>query len=124
MPPVGYVECMLAGEGRFTVMKHTGSVDPPSRLHGIIEAELKHLIGRLGRGDLVVDEIDSTEPLLRDGLGLDSIDVLDLQGIIAEWFEVDLEIPDERLGEVFFSVRTAAQHLVELGVTPQGRRPT
>lgn len=120
MPAVGYGECVMAGEAHFTVMQHTGSVDPPSLLHGMIEAELKRLIGRLGRSDLVADEIDSTEPLLRDGLGLDSIDVLDLQGLIAEWFEIDVAVPDEKLGEVFFSVRTAAQHLVELGVTPQG----
>lgn len=106
--------------GAYTVMQHTGSVDPPSPLHGVIEAELKRLIGRLGRSDLVVDEIDSTEPLLRDGLGLDSIDVIDLQGLIADWFELDVAVPDEKLGEVFFSVRTVAQHLVDLGVTPQG----
>ena len=111
-------------EGRFTVMQNTGSVDPPSPLHGMIEAELKRLIGRLGRSDLVAERIDSTEPLLRDGLGLDSIDVMDLQRLIAEWFEVDVAVPDEKLGEVFSSVRTVAQHLVGRGVTPQGRGRT
>ncbi len=58
------------------------------------------------------DEIDSDAPLFGEGLGLDSIDALQL--VVAMEKEFGVVVPDAATGtKVFASVRAMARHIAE-----------
>jgi len=58
------------------------------------------------------DEIDTDAPLFGDGLGLDSIDALQL--VVAMEKEFGVVVPDAATGTVVFaSVRSMAGHIAE-----------
>ena len=58
------------------------------------------------------DEIDTDAPLFGDGLGLDSIDALQL--VVAMEKEFGVVVPDAATGTVVFaSVRSMAAHIAE-----------
>ncbi len=58
------------------------------------------------------DDIDDDAPLFGDGLGLDSIDALQL--VVAMEKEFGVVVPDAATGaKVFASVRTMAGHISE-----------
>lgn len=59
------------------------------------------LIEGLKLEDKRPDEIDDGAPIFVDGLGLDSIDALELVVLIEEHFHVT--IPDEEVGQVAFA---------------------
>ena len=75
-----------------------------------LEDQLKHLIvDALALEDVEPDEIQTDEPLFVDGLGLDSIDALELALAIQEKFGVATSPDDERNRQIFFSVKTLAE---------------
>lgn len=64
--------------------------------------ELKDLIiDALKLDDVTPDQIDDGAPLFGDGLGLDSIDVLELTVAVEKRFKVS--IPDEKAGRLAFA---------------------
>jgi len=75
-----------------------------------IEAEIKRLIVEaLQLEDVNPGEIGSEEPLFGDdGLGLDSIDALELGVAIRKTFGIKIESVTEEIKAHFFSVRTLA----------------
>lgn len=74
-----------------------------------LEAELKDLIvTSLQLEDVTPDQIDSTAPLFGSGLGLDSIDALELAVALSKKYGVHLQADDEKNREVFASVRALA----------------
>jgi len=80
------------------------------------EAELKRLIiDTLELEDVSVDDIVSEAPLFSEdeGLGLDSIDALEIGLALAEKYDVELDAEDEATREIFRSVATLAQFLRE-----------
>jgi acyl carrier protein len=56
-------------------------------------------------------EIDPHEPLFGDGLGLDSIDALELSFAIAQRYGVKLRSDDERNREIFSSLDALSRHI-------------
>ena len=50
-------------------------------------------------------------PLFNDGLGLDSIDALELAMEISRRYGVELKSDDDRNGNIFASLRTLADHV-------------
>jgi acyl carrier protein len=79
-----------------------------------IEAELKRLIVEtLMVEDVVPEEIDGDSALFGEGLGLDSIDALELALAISKKYGVRIKADDERNREIFRSVRTLAAFIVE-----------
>lgn len=77
-----------------------------------LESRLKHLIvDALMLEDVTPEEIDSEEALFVEGLGLDSIDALELALAIHKEFGVRTSADDERNREYFYSVRTLADFI-------------
>jgi acyl carrier protein len=74
-----------------------------------LEAELKRLIiDTLMLEDVTPEGIDSNAPLFVEGLGLDSIDALELALAISRKYGVRIKADDERNREVFRSVASLA----------------
>lgn len=74
--------------------------------------ELKeHLIEELNLEEITVDDIDTDAPLFGDGLGLDSIDALEIILILEKYYGVKLANSAEAK-PVFYSVRTLADYIV------------
>lgn len=74
-----------------------------------IEQEIKELIiSSIGLEDITVEEIDSSAPLFGDGLGLDSIDALELGVAISQKYNVTLDPNSESLHQHFASVNALA----------------
>jgi acyl carrier protein len=63
--------------------------------------------------DVTVDDIDPEAPLFGDGLGLDSIDALELSFAIAQRYGVKLRSDDERNMDIFSSLDALSRHISE-----------
>jgi acyl carrier protein len=55
--------------------------------------------------------IDPTAPLYRDGLGLDSIDILELALAISKTYGIKLRSDDEQNSQTFASLRALNNHI-------------
>jgi acyl carrier protein len=87
-------------------------------LKGIKEAvvidELKALlIDELNLEDLSPEDIDDNAPLFREGLGLDSIDALELAVILDQKYGVKIKADDERNANIFSSLTALADFVSE-----------
>jgi acyl carrier protein len=86
-----------------------------------IEGELKRVIVEsLVLDGVVPEEIDSDAALFGGGLGLDSIDALELAIEIGRRYGVRIKSDDEKNREIFRSVRTLAAFIVEQKSLEQG----
>jgi acyl carrier protein len=75
-----------------------------------LESELKRLIVEaLVLEDIAPDEIESDAPLFVEGLGLDSIDALELAMALEERFGVKIEDDPDENRRIFASVRSLAE---------------
>jgi acyl carrier protein len=76
-----------------------------------LKQEIKQLIiSSLNLEELTPEQIDDDAPLFREGLGLDSIDALELAVAIERKYRVT--IPDEEVGKkVFSSVSSLTQYV-------------
>jgi acyl carrier protein len=75
-----------------------------------LEVELKQLIiEALNLEDVAVEDIDSDAPLFGDGLGLDSIDALELGVAIRRRYQVKLDAETEEVRQHFSSVSALAR---------------
>jgi acyl carrier protein len=80
------------------------------------ELDLKKLIIEvLNLEDVAPDDIESAAPLFGDGLGLDSIDALELGVAIRRKYNVNLDIDSEEIREHFASVSNLARFITENG---------
>lgn len=71
--------------------------------------EIKQMIiDTLNLEDLTVDDIDAQAPLFGDGLGLDSIDALELGLAVKNRYGVVLSAESEAMRQHFFSVASLA----------------
>lgn len=77
-------------------------------------AEIKDvIIDALNLEDVKPEDIITTEPLFGDGLGLDSIDALELGLAIKKNFGVAISANAENVKEHFYSVETLAKFISE-----------
>lgn len=73
--------------------------------------ELKNrILEALKLEDMTPEDIDSDAPLFKDGLGLDSIDALELMLLLEKNYGIKLKSPAEGK-EIFKSVRTMAEYV-------------
>ncbi len=74
-----------------------------------LEDEIKELIIKsLELEDVKASDIQDDEPLFEDGLGLDSIDALELGMAIKKKYNLTLSSEKEENSEYFYSVKTIA----------------
>lgn len=73
------------------------------------ESELKMaqlMVEALNLEDMEADEIDPEEQLFGDGLGLDSIDALEISLAISKEYGVQIKAEDEGTREAFVTLRS------------------
>ena len=76
-----------------------------------LRKELKeHLIAQLNLTDISPDEIGNDQPLFGEGLGLDSIDALEIIVILDNEYGLTLKNPEEGK-DIFHSINTLADFL-------------
>jgi acyl carrier protein len=77
-----------------------------------LERELKQLlIEVLNLEDISVEQIDSEAPLFGDGLGLDSIDALELGVAIRKKYDVQMDADSEITRQHFASIVNLARFI-------------
>jgi len=78
-----------------------------------LKEQLKaQLIEQLNLEDLTPEEIDSSEPLFGDGLGLDSIDALEIIVLLEKEYGIKLEDP-KKGKDVFQSIDSLAAYITK-----------
>jgi acyl carrier protein len=77
-----------------------------------LELQLKNLIVQsLMLEDVKPEDIETEAPLFVEGLGLDSIDALELALAIHQQFGVKTSQEDERNRQIFYSVKSLAEFI-------------
>ncbi|MFV0310119.1 MAG: phosphopantetheine-binding protein [Dysgonomonas sp.] len=78
----------------------------------LIEKLKKELIQELNLEEMTPEDIDADAPLFGDGLGLDSIDALEIILILERNYGIKIKKPEEGEGrEIFRSVRSLAEFI-------------
>jgi acyl carrier protein len=75
------------------------------------ELELAQLIVAALNLDTPADAIDPDAPLYGEGLGLDSIDILEISLAISKNYGVTLRSDDKNDRKIFSSLRSLSQHI-------------
>lgn len=72
------------------------------------------IIECLNLDDMKIDEIDANAPLFSDeGLGLDSVDALELGLAIQKRYGIVLDSKNDNLKEIFYSVKSLADFIAQ-----------
>ncbi len=75
------------------------------------EAEFASLIVSTLNLDMTAADIDPEAPLYGEGLGLDSIDMLEISLVVAQRYGVKLRADDENNQSIFKSLRSLSAHI-------------
>ena len=79
-----------------------------------LELEIAHtIIDALNLEDVRAEEIGPEEPLFRDGLGLDSIDALEIALAISTKYGFQIRSGDDDNSRIFASLRSLSHHVEE-----------
>jgi acyl carrier protein len=71
----------------------------------------KHIVEKLNLKDIKPEDIDENQPLFVEGLGLDSIDALELIVLLQQEYKIKLANAEEGQ-KVFRSVKTMADYII------------
>jgi acyl carrier protein len=72
----------------------------------------KEVIEQLNLEDVNPDDINADSPLFGEGLGLDSIDALELIVLLEKNYGIKIEDPKDGK-KIFFSIRSMAEYITE-----------
>ena len=75
------------------------------------EAQLAQLIVKTLNLDIAADGIDPLMPLFSEGLGLDSIDILEIALAVSQVYGVKLRSDDENNATIFQSLRSLSDDI-------------
>ena len=75
------------------------------------EAELGGLIVETLNLEIKPGEIEPEAPLFKDGLGLDSIDILEIALVVSKTYGVKLRADDKSNQEIFRSLRSLNRYI-------------
>ena len=81
------------------------------------ELELAQLIVSTLNLEVSAAEIDPRAPLYGDGLGLDSIDILEFSLVVAKSYGVQLRSDDKKNQQIFSSLRALSSHIQQQRTT-------
>jgi len=80
----------------------------------VLELEIAHtIVDALNLEDVRAEEIGPEEPLFRDGLGLDSIDALEIALAISTKYGFQIRSGDDDNSRIFASLRSLSHHVEE-----------
>ena len=77
----------------------------------VIERELAELMIDVLLLEMEPDQIDPNAALFRDGLGLDSIDALELAVQLKKKYEIVINVEDEETRRIFATLRNLAGYV-------------
>lgn len=77
----------------------------------MLEELRKMLVEELNLEDIKPEDIDANEPLFGGGLGLDSIDALELAIVVERKYGVKIKSGDDRNEKIFSSLAALAAHI-------------
>ncbi|AFK64541.1 acyl carrier protein [Advenella kashmirensis WT001] len=84
-----------------------------------LNLEIKELIiSSLGLEDIAPEDIDDAAPLFGEGLGLDSVDALELGLALQKHFGIQFNTKTQNLREHFTDINTLAAFVNELKNNP------
>lgn len=76
----------------------------------LIQELKEEIIEALNLEDMEPEDINPEEPLFGDGLGLDSIDALELIVLLEKNYGIKIEDPKQGK-DIFYSVKTMAEYI-------------
>ncbi|HER34139.1 MAG: acyl carrier protein [Halothiobacillaceae bacterium] len=88
----------------------TDTID--TKTDALIPEVAAHLVDALNLDESPA-EIDPDAPLFGDGLGLDSIDVLEIALVVSKRYGLNLRSDDERNEQIFASLRSLCRFIAE-----------
>jgi acyl carrier protein len=95
-----------APDGEIALTSPTPTTDP-----SVIERELADIFVSALNLEVAAADIDPTAPLYGDGLGLDSIDILEVALAVSQRYGFQLRSDDENNQRIFQSLRSLAEHV-------------
>ncbi|SNB66744.1 acyl carrier protein [Arboricoccus pini] len=78
-----------------------------------LERQLARLIVDTLHLEIEPESISPLDPLFRDGLGLDSIDALEIALAVSQSFGMHLKSDDEQNHQIFANLRSLAAHIAQ-----------
>ena len=78
-----------------------------------LEAEVAELIVSALNLDVAASDIGPNDPLFGDGLGLDSIDILEIALVISKQYGLQIKADSKDNVRIFASLRNLAAHVAE-----------
>lgn len=85
---------------------------PPSVDHALLQEVAQHIVTALNL-DLAPQDIDPDAPLYGEGLGLDSIDILEIALVLSKRYGLQLRADDANNHVIFRSLRNLAAYVEE-----------
>lgn len=76
-----------------------------------LQLEIAELMVQALNLDVTATEIDPEAPLYGDGLGLDSIDILEVALVVSKRYGLQLKADSENNHQIFSSLRNLAEHV-------------
>lgn len=83
----------------------------PSGAAGALMPEIAELIVSALNLDMTPEQIEADAPLFGEGLGLDSIDILEVALVVSKRYGFQLRSDDENNVSIFSSLRQLAAHV-------------
>ena len=75
----------------------------------VLEREIAGLVTEALNLEVSAGDIDPEAPLYRDGLGLDSIDILEIALVLSKRYGIDIKAESEENHKIFRSLRGLAE---------------
>ena len=84
---------------------------PTSEVSLRLQSEIANLLVESLNLDITAEEIDPQAPLYGEGLGLDSIDILEVALVISQGYGIKLEADSEENQQIFGCLRQLADYI-------------
>ena len=86
---------------------------PAGDLHPELELEVARLIVDALNLEVAAQDVDPQAPLFGEGLGLDSIDILEVALVVSKKYGFQLRSDDDNNTRIFQSLRSLCQHIAQ-----------